>query len=135
MKIFKEELIEKIKLFNNIYVIDAKNNYNSKNWRSYLDPICKYLYKMEYLDFINKFQLNSPSVPGSLEAYYNFFNKCIEDLEGLTSLDIPNQIVKCLLDVKGTFDRFLSLNDYKISKSKQLQNGMEYTWINIFPIV
>lgn len=136
MKIFKQELLEKIKDFNQIYFLADDNSINGeKSWKNYLDPIAKHLYRMDYSAFIAKFQITQPCVPGGLEAYYNFFSKVVEDLESLISLDTASEVHKCAADVKLTFDRFLALNDYKINTTCYINDGVEYCWTNIFPLV
>lgn len=132
----KDELIDKIKIFNKIFELDFINSDEfSKNWKSYLDPISKHLYNKTYLSLINDVPLEGKLPPGSLEIYYNMFNYILHDLKSMRVLKIVDEIYCAAQDVKRTFDEFLSINNFHVSINKQIVNDNEVISYQLFPTI
>lgn len=132
----KDELIDKIKIFNKIFELDFVNSDEfSKNWKSYLDPISKHLFNKSYLALIKDVPLEGKMPPGSLEIYYNLFSYIISDLKVMTVLSIPNEIYSSALEVKRAFDEFLAINNFHVSINKQIINDSEVISYEIHPTI
>lgn len=113
--LLRDQLVEKINLFNKIFELDfINNNDDRKGWKNYLDPIAKRIANVSYLTFMKENHLELNTFPGAFQAYYNLFSLIIDDLKTMISLPVPNEIYCAALDVMETFDEFLYLNKFKV---------------------
>lgn len=134
--LLRDELVSKIKLFNKIFELDFMNSdESSKNWKSYLDPISKYLYDQSFFSFINDNPLEKNVPPGALEAYYNIFSYIEKDLGSMITMSIPNEIYLAAMDVKRTFDDFICKNNFKINLIKDDSGSNQKVFYRIYPAI
>ncbi len=132
--IYRDELIHKIKMFNQIFELDFVNSEESeKSWKSYLDPIAKHLFGSSYLSFIKDTPLDINVPPGAIEKYYNVFAFIVKDFQTMIRLRIPNEIYCAAEDVKKTFDDFIKFNNIDVSLIKENENGTSNSYYQLYP--
>lgn len=129
------ELIDKINIFNEIYMLDYLNNKNDKKWKDYLNPVTHYLYNISYDELITDNPLSINSIPGLLEMYYNIFHYIIKDFESVTIFEVAKELVISINDIKVTFDKFLTLNNFRVEQISTKSFGVEKIKFNIYPLV
>ncbi len=132
--LYRDELVQKIKMFNQIFELDFVNSDEvEKNWKSYLDPIAKHLFGSSYLSFIRDTSLDTNVPPGALEKYYNVFAFIIKDFQTMLRLKVPNEIFCAAEDVKKTFDDFIKYNNIDVSLIKDSDNQNAENYYQLYP--
>lgn len=129
------ELIKKLKTFNEIFMLDLHKNQGYKNWSDYIDPISRYLFKANYLDFITGNPITDICMPGTLEKYYNIIVYLAKDLETLTEIKLAGEIYASVVDVLRTFDHYLLITNRKVSSIAVVEKGQEKIRYNIYPMI
>lgn len=127
-------LIDKINIFNEIYMLDYLNTKHEKKWKDYLDPIANYLYNISYDDLIIE-NIFMNSMPGLLEMYYNIFYYISQDLHSISMVKTAKELLISVNDIKRTFDKFLVLNNFKVERVSIRYYGVDKIKFNIYPMV
>ncbi len=130
-----DSLLQRIKKFNEIFLLDCENDSQDKKWFDYLDPISLKLFNKTYYQFISENCLEFPNPPGELEKYFNIFKTIESDFKNLSILQVPNEIYCSACDVLEIFEDFLSANNFSVENERILVNGYFIYSYKIFPLI
>ncbi|MGL4950413.1 MAG: hypothetical protein ACRC4M_01025 [Mycoplasma sp.] len=134
MQVKYSELIKKIKMFNEIVLMDLDCT-DKRKWIDFLDPIAKYLYNRSYLEFVKENELKEISMPGALEKYFNIFSYVLKDLKIITPIETASDIYESVTEIKKYFDRYINLNNFKVLRVTEDDFGIEKVRYSINPLI